>query len=87
MHRTTLSLPDDLAYVLKREARRRDVSVSEVAREALREHFGLHRRRRRVPFAALGHSGHTDTARRTEEAIGEVLEERAKRKLGDRRGS
>lgn len=41
MRRTTISLPDDLAAALEREARRRRVPVSQVAREAIEARLGL----------------------------------------------
>jgi len=41
MKRTTVSLPDDLAGALEREARRRNVSASAIPREALTSHPGL----------------------------------------------
>lgn len=72
MKRTTISLPDDLALAAEREARRRRVSVSELARQALAEHLGLNGAvRRPLPFAALGRSGRRDTAERLEELLGE----------------
>jgi Arc/MetJ-type ribon-helix-helix transcriptional regulator len=72
MKRITISLPDELAVLVEREARRRRMSVSEVARRALAEHLGLaDGARRRLPFAALGRSGHTDTADRMEEILAE----------------
>jgi predicted transcriptional regulator len=40
MKRTTISLPDDLAAALVREASRRRVSVSQVAREAIEARLG-----------------------------------------------
>jgi predicted transcriptional regulator len=70
MKRTTISLPDDLAQSLSREARRRDVSTSELTRQALQEHLGLTPgRARTVPFAAIGRSGHTNTARDMEQLL------------------
>ncbi|MEX2548463.1 MAG: ribbon-helix-helix protein, CopG family [Chloroflexota bacterium] len=64
MRRTTISLPEELADALEREARRRRVPVSKVAREAIEERLG---RRpggvKQLPFVALGHSGHSSTAR------------------------
>lgn len=70
MKRTTISLTDDLALVLGREARRRGQSMSEVARAALSEHFGVSgERRQSVPFAAVARSGHSDTAERVEELL------------------
>jgi predicted transcriptional regulator len=71
MKRTTISLPDELATALQREARRRRVSVSEVARQALSEHLGLDGRKRHLPFVALGRSGYSDTAERMEEILAE----------------
>jgi Arc/MetJ-type ribon-helix-helix transcriptional regulator len=70
MNRTTISLPDDLAQALQREARRRHASASEVVREALQLHLGLRPgRRRELPFAALGHSGQANTARDMEQLL------------------
>jgi ribbon-helix-helix CopG family protein len=70
MKRTTISLPDDLAAALEREARRLRVPVSQLAREGLQMRLG---RRpgavRELPFAALGRSGHTTTARDAEEIL------------------
>jgi Arc/MetJ-type ribon-helix-helix transcriptional regulator len=70
MKRTTISLPDDLAVAVEREARRRRVSISEVARQALAEHLGRDgSTRRRLPFAAVGRSGSGDAARDMEEIL------------------
>jgi predicted transcriptional regulator len=70
MKRTTISLPDDLAQSLRREARRRDVSASQVTREALQTHLGLEPgSRRKLSFAALGRSGRASTARDMEELL------------------
>ncbi len=70
MTRTTLSLPDDLAQALTREARRRSTSASAIARQALVEHLGLSPDRpRELPFAALGRSGHRNTAEDMEELL------------------
>jgi predicted transcriptional regulator len=67
MKRTTVSLPDDLAAALAREARRRDLSASEITRDALAKHLGLVAGEPRdVPFAAVGRSGHHTTAREME---------------------
>ena len=70
MKRTTISLPDDLAQALDREAQRRRASASEVARAALAEHLGLVQGEpRRLAFADLGGSGHLTTARDMEELL------------------
>jgi hypothetical protein len=70
MKRTTISLPDELAAALERAARRREVSVSEVARSALASHLGLEPGApREVPFAAVGRSGGGTTARDVEREL------------------
>jgi predicted transcriptional regulator len=66
MQRTTLSLPDDLAAALKREAARRRKPVSEVAREAIAEYI---QPRHRVPFVALGRSDGTENISENVEEI------------------
>ena len=70
MKRITISLPEDLAQSLDREARRRDISASELTRQALQAHLGVQPGRpRTVPFAAIGRSGHTSTARDMEKLL------------------
>lgn len=70
MKRTTVNLPDELASALRREARRRDTSVSEIAREAFSAHLGLSGDDvRPIPFAALGDSGPNTTARDMEKLL------------------
>ena len=72
MRRTTISLPEDVAAGLEREARRRRVPVSQVAREAIEARLGRPSgERRSIPFAGIGHSGHRSTAR----DIDRILEE------------
>jgi Arc/MetJ-type ribon-helix-helix transcriptional regulator len=54
MKRTTISLPDDLAAALEREAGRRRVSVSEVAREAIEDKLGFAEEGERdLPFIGI----------------------------------
>jgi len=70
MKRTTLSLDDDTASALEREARRRGTSVSQVARDALGEQLGLTGgARRKLSFAAVGRSGRRHTARDLEDEL------------------
>ncbi len=70
MRRTTISLPDDLADALEREARRRSLPVSAIARDALSDYLGFGREGERdLPFAALGRSGHDSTARDMEDLL------------------
>ena len=72
MKRTTISLPDDVALLIERDARRRGCSVSEVTRQALLEHLG-HTSGvvKPLAFAALGASGHSHTARDMEAILDE----------------
>jgi Arc/MetJ-type ribon-helix-helix transcriptional regulator len=79
MKRTTVSLPDDLAQALEREARRRSVSASEITRDALSKHLGLTAGEpRELPFAALGRSGHKTTGRDMEELLAQEWDDDAR---------
>jgi hypothetical protein len=70
MKRITISLPNDLAAALAREARRRRVPVSGIAREAIEQRLGRKStERHRLPFIALGRSGY----RTTSEDFDEIL--------------
>lgn len=70
MRRTTISLPEDLAEALEREARRRRVPVSRLAREAIEERLGRGAGVvRPLPFIGLGRSGHKSTARDVDEIL------------------
>ena len=70
MKRTTISLPDDLAQALEREARRQHSSASEVARTALAHHLNLGQSEPRVlSFANIGRSGRRSTARDMEQLL------------------
>jgi metal-responsive CopG/Arc/MetJ family transcriptional regulator len=81
MKRTTVSLPDDLASALAREARRRGRSVSEITRDALTRYLGLAADEpRAVPFAGIGRSGHRTTARDMEELLAHEWDADARRR-------
>jgi hypothetical protein len=57
MKRTTISLPDDVAAALEREARRRRVPVSQVAREAIEARLGgATEGPRDIPFLGIAES-------------------------------
>lgn len=57
MKRTTISLPDDLAAALGREAARRRVPVSQVAREAIEARLGWNEEGpRELPFIGIAES-------------------------------
>lgn len=76
MKRTTLSLPDDLADALTREAHRQRTSASAIARDALARHLRLvPTEPRPVPFAALGRSGQRTVARDMEDLLAREWDE------------
>jgi predicted transcriptional regulator len=79
VRRTTLSLPDDLADALTREARRRSTSASSIARDALAQHLRLvPNEARPLPFAAVGRSGLHSTARDMEDLLAREWDEPAR---------
>jgi Arc/MetJ-type ribon-helix-helix transcriptional regulator len=81
MKRTTVSLPDDLAAALAREARRRHQSASEITRDALAKHLGVAAGERRdLPFAGVGRSGHRSTARDMEQLLAREWDDDARRR-------
>ena len=70
MRRTTISLPDDVATALEREARRRRVPVSQVAREAIEARLGLSEEGPRdVPFIGIGSSGYSNISEDIEDLL------------------
>ena len=69
MIRTTVTLPDDLATLLAREARRRETSVSALVRRAIESFLGASGDRAELPFVALGRSGRRHTARDAEKIL------------------
>lgn len=66
MKRTTISLPEGLAVMLAREAKRLDASVSEIVRQALTRHLSLGDSDQGPGFIAIGRSGKRRTARNAE---------------------
>lgn len=84
MKRITVSLPENLAAALKRESERRQVSVSEIAREAFEARLArppIVNGKRVVPFAGIGRSGRTNLSERVDEIL---AEDWTKEKLIDR---
>ena len=71
MRRTTISLSEELADALDREARRRSLPASAIARDALSEYLGIGRddEQRELPFAAIGRSGQRTTGRDMEDLL------------------
>ncbi|MFW3115702.1 hypothetical protein MHAE_18227 [Mycobacterium haemophilum DSM 44634] len=69
MKRTTVKIPDALDARLRHEARRRNLTISEVSREALEAYLGASGGRRRLNAAAAGRSGRSDVSERIEEIL------------------
>jgi len=70
MKRITIAMPDDLARALAREAKRRDLSTSEVVRAALVAQLGIGKRKP-LPFVNLGAGTGEAVGRRMEELMDE----------------
>lgn len=60
MKRTTIMLPDDLAQLVDRERRRRDVSAATVIREAVAAYFAPPAQPKRYSFIGIANSGGAD---------------------------
>jgi Arc/MetJ-type ribon-helix-helix transcriptional regulator len=70
MTRITISLPEDLAAILKRESHRLNEPVSAVVRRALRACLeGAEARPPKLTFVGLGRSGRRHTARDAEKIL------------------
>ncbi|MCA1711944.1 MAG: ribbon-helix-helix domain-containing protein [Actinobacteria bacterium] len=72
MKRASIRLPDDLDLHLRQEARRRGVTLSELAREAIEAHLAR-TGGRRLHAAAAGASGERDVSERIEQILVEEL--------------
>ncbi len=69
--RTTVKIPDDLDALLRHEAARRGVTISEVTREALESYLKPDGRRRLLAAGAGDSGGPGDISRRIEEILAE----------------
>jgi Ribbon-helix-helix protein, copG family len=79
MKRTTIMLPDDVDARLRLEARRRGLSIAEVAREAIERHLpppvdG------RLGFFAVGDGSPTDASERVDEFVADSVRRRRGRR-------
>ena len=72
MRRTTISLPEDLAWCLEREAKQKDSSRSEVVRQVLAKHFEIVPGKRHIPFAGIGHGDGSNVSGRFDEILAET---------------
>lgn len=69
MKRTTLKISDALDARLRHEARRRNLTISQISREALEAYLGEPSSRRKLHAAAAGRSGRSDVSERIEEIL------------------
>jgi hypothetical protein len=68
MKRTTIKVPDDVDRMMREEAARRGLTVSEWVRERIES--GLPQQRRRtLRFVGAGRSGRSDISERIEEIL------------------
>lgn len=73
MHRTTITLPESLAELVQREARRRGASVSGLIRTLVEEALvGTAEAPRAIPWAALFDDPGMVSASRIDEALAET---------------
>ncbi|HEX4838802.1 MAG TPA: CopG family transcriptional regulator [Solirubrobacteraceae bacterium] len=76
MKRTTIMLPDALDARLRGEARRRGVSIADVARVALERELPEQKTSAALSFFAIGKGGPPDVAERAEEWVSEAISRR-----------
>lgn len=69
MKRTTIKLPDEVDARLRHEAQRRNLTISQLTREAIESHLGVRAGRRRLGAAGAGRSGRDDVSERIEEIL------------------
>ncbi|MBX3271493.1 MAG: CopG family transcriptional regulator [Sandaracinaceae bacterium] len=67
--RVTISLPEELAATVSREAKRRGEPVSALVREAIERYLRADEAPRVLPFVGLGRSGKKTTARDAEKIL------------------
>lgn len=77
MKRITISVPDEVAAAIDREAKRRRLPVSRVIRDRLAGGSEAEQGRRSIPFAAIGRSGHKDTARNVDVILQEWAQDKS----------
>lgn len=73
MKRTTIMLPEEIDERLRREARRRGVSIAEVVREAVERHLPPSEPGRPLAFFAVGEGGPADASERVDEYVARAV--------------
>jgi hypothetical protein len=73
MRRTTIMLPDELDARIRLEARRRGVSIADVAREAIEQHLPAPAETGHLGFFSVGEGGPPDASERTDEFVGKAV--------------
>lgn len=79
MKRTTLMLPDALDDRVRREARRRGVSIAEVTRKALERELPEPAQGGALSFFGIGEGGPPDVAANAEDWVGKAMTRRHSR--------
>jgi predicted transcriptional regulator len=69
MKRTTVKLPDELDALLRHEAARQGVTVSQLTRQAIEQRLRATPGRRELLAAGAGRSGRDDVSERIEEIL------------------
>ncbi len=73
MKRTTVMLPDELDERLRIEARRRGLSIADVARQAIEQYLPLPPDGGRLGFFAVGEGTPPDVSERVGDYVGEAI--------------
>jgi predicted DNA-binding protein len=71
--RTTIMMPDDLDARLRQEARRRGVSIADVARRAIERDLPSPAEDGRLSFFAVGDGGPDDVSERVDDYVGRAI--------------
>jgi hypothetical protein len=69
-------LPDELDVRLRLEAKRRSLSIADVAREAIERHVPPSRPEGGLSFFAIGEGSPADASERVDEIVGDAMARR-----------
>jgi Ribbon-helix-helix protein, copG family len=83
MKRTTIMLPEDLDARVRIEARRRGVSIADIAREAIERYIGPSAPSGKLAFFAVGKGGPPDASERVDEFVGKAIARRRRPRRSD----